>query len=217
MERKIKFSPEEYYHIYNRGVEKRKVFLDHKDYDRFLELLYLCNGIKPIVIRDISRKDRFLLDVGEKLVSIGAYVLMPNHFHLLARQNDDENGVTEFLRKVTTGYTMYFNKKYERVGPLFQGVFKAEHVDSDEYLKYLYSYLHLNPAKIVDSKWRENIDKKRRNDLLDFVKNYPYSSYGDYLSEKRSQQVILSKADFPDYFETELDLVKSLTDWIADE
>jgi putative transposase len=217
MERKIQFSTEEYYHVYNRGVEKRKVFLDEEDYGRFLEMLYLCNGTKPIVVRDIPRKDRFVSDVGKRIVSIGAYALMPNHFHLLIRQNEDENGITEFLRKVTTGYTMYFNKKYERVGPLFQGVFKAEHADSDEYLKYLYSYIHLNPAKIIDTAWREHVSKQVGKKLLDFVQSYRYSSFDDYLNGKRAQKVILSQKDFPDYFGSGTDLVESLTDWLEAE
>ena len=213
MERKIKFAPDEYYHIYNRGVEKRKTFLNKSDYMRFLELLHLCNRKESVVTRLIPEKDRFVDRAGVHLVSIGAYALMPNHFHLLIRANDD-NGITEFMRKVTTGYTMYFNKKYQRVGPLFQGVFKAEHVDSDEYLKYLYSYIHLNPAKIIDSEWRKHIREKGDNKLLEFVRSYPYSSYDDYLNDKRPQKVVLSKGDFPDYFELKTDLRKSLTDWI---
>ena len=213
MERKISFAPGEYYHIYNRGVEKRKIFLNESDYERFIKLLYLCNGTKQIVFRDLAKKDHFVLDVGEKIIAIGSYVLMPNHFHILVKAKDDI-GITMFLRKLSTAYTMYFNKKNERVGPLFQGAFKAEHLNTDEYLKYIYSYIHLNPGKIIDSEWKENIYRKPK-EIFSFIEKYPYSSFIDYINNERTQQVILSKDEFPTYFKDQSDLVESLTDWLT--
>ncbi|OGJ11058.1 hypothetical protein A2467_03325, partial [Candidatus Nomurabacteria bacterium RIFOXYC2_FULL_36_8] len=141
----------EYYHIYNRGVEKREIFLDKEDYFHFLKLLYICNSNKSITLRNIS--DNF--DRGETIVDIGAYCIMPNHFHVLCYEKI-ENGISTFMKKLSTAYAMYFNKKYIRTGILFQGRFKSEHANTDGYLKYLYAYIHLNPAKLKNPKWKED-------------------------------------------------------------
>jgi putative transposase len=196
MKRKIPFISGEYYHVYNRGVEKRDVFLNHPDYAHFLDLVYLCNGERSIVYREIPQADRLTLDVGKPLVSIGAYVLMPNHFHLLIRARD-EKGITEFMRKLTTAYTMYFNTLNQRVGPLFQGTFKARHVDSDEYFRYMYAYIHLNPAKIFDADWKRSIQDKLTSEALrQKVTNYPYSSYQSLTGESR-YRALLHPDEFP--------------------
>src|SRR5665213_2524311 len=130
MERKIVFALGEYYHIYNRGVEKRKVFFDDIDRNRFVRLLFLANSNKSFVYRLVQGRPLNEIDVGEKSVAIGAYTLMPNHFHILVKETK-EGGISNFMEKLQTGYSMYFNKKNERVGPLFQGRFKAQHVVHD--------------------------------------------------------------------------------------
>src|SRR3989344_8568343 len=136
--RKITFSEGEYYHIYNRGNSKQTIFHDKSDYDRFIKLLFLSNGENNFKIYKIS-KNIYEVDRGRRLVGIGAYCLMPNHFHLLITQTD-KGSITRFMQKVSTGYSMYYNKKYQRSGALFEGKFKAEHADNDNYLKYLFSY-----------------------------------------------------------------------------
>src|SRR3989344_1697653 len=80
---------------------------------------------------------------------------MPNHFHILIREKI-EGGISKYMLKLMTGYSMYFNKRYERTGKLYEGVFKSSLLDKDTYLKYIYSYIHLNPAKLQDKNWREN-------------------------------------------------------------
>src|SRR3990167_906977 len=198
MNRRIILSEGEYYHIYNRGVEKRTIFIDNDDRKRFQTLLYICNGTEPIVYRLIQGETLYKKNVGKKIVAIGAYTLMPNHFHLLIKEIS-EGGITEFMRKFTTAYTMYFNQKYERVGPLFQGAFRAEHVTQDEHLKYLFAYIHLNIVKLIEPKWREkgirNAKKARK-----YLESYQFSSYLDYCDRRRSEAVILSKHEFPVYF-----------------
>lgn len=201
MERKIKFSQEEYYHIYNRGTDKRIIFYSDKDHQRFLETLYLFNSVNRIVLKNISKKMRFVFDREETLVDIGAYCLMPNHFHILIRAKFD-GGVSSFMEKIQTSYSMYFNKKYKRNGSLFQGPFKAEHVTRDEYLKYLFSYIHLNPVKLIEPDWKEN-GISNLEMVKKYLDSYKYSSYGDYINpagEKRPQHTILNKKAFPDYF-----------------
>src|SRR3989344_9576413 len=144
----------EYYHLYSRGVEKRKIFQSVNDYNHFIFLMYICNTAKSIVLRDVDKN----FDRGETIVDIGAYCLMPNHFHILLKGKTD-GGISNYMLKLLTEYSMYFNKKYKRTGRLFESVFKSSHVDSEEYLKYLYSYIHLNPAKLIDKNWRNNPDK----------------------------------------------------------
>ena len=132
--RNIIFSEGEYYHLYNRGVDKRVVFSRTPDYKRFLAYLYILNSTESVRPTDILEKNNFDRAMtqrrGEQLVSIGAYCLMPNHFHLYVTPRIDD-GISRFMQKVSTAYTMYFNKKYERSGALFQGTFKAQHVHRD--------------------------------------------------------------------------------------
>jgi len=185
MERKVTFEKDEFYHIYNRGVEKRVVFQNNSDYKRFLALLYLANSKKTIQFRNnFSKKNSFdeilKKDRGEPLVAIGAYCLMPNHFHLLLTPLI-EGGISKFMLKLQTGYSMYFNKKNDRVGALFQGVFKSQHIDDDMYLNYIYAYIHLNPAKLKNNNWKTQ-PKSFLNTLKEFVAQYSYSSLQEYLS-----------------------------------
>ena len=198
----------EYYHVYNRGVEKKKIFLDKEDYFHFLKLLYICNSKKSIKLRNIEK----IFDRGETIVDIGAYCLMPNHFHLLCREKT-ESGISIFIKKLLTAYAMYFNKKYERNGVLFQGRFKSEHANTDNYLKYLYAYIHLNPAKLKEPKWKElkNYNSKQ---LLNFIKEYPYSSLYEYLNNKIK---IINPAPFPNYFPKIKDHINDLFEWLSIE
>lgn len=199
MGRNYSFAPGEYYHLYNRGVEKRNIFTNEEDYERFMSLLYCCNSSEVIHVSDQKIGDGiFSLPKTETLVDIGAYCLMPNHFHLLVREKK-ENGISMFMQKVSTGYTMYFNKKYERTGALFAGRFKAVPASNDPYLKYLFSYIHLNPVKLFEPRWKEEGIKDRKGAEL-YLKAYSYSSYLDYLGILRSQSLILNKEAFPQYF-----------------
>lgn len=212
MNRRITFAPGEFYHIYNRGVEKRSIFSSDVDKKRFQALLYLCNGDKPVVYRFVQGSTLYKTDVGNKSVAIGAYVLMPNHFHLLVKETS-ENGITEFMRRLTTAYTMYFNKKYKRVGPLFQGTFKAEYVDEDKYLKYLFSYIHLNPIKLFDKNWKGD-GIKDKHGAQKYLAQYKFSSYNDYAGTEGEQSRILSQSEFPQYFEKFNDFKSFLDFWL---
>ncbi|MEX2014037.1 MAG: transposase [Parcubacteria group bacterium] len=204
-ERKQLFAPCEYYHLYNRGVEKRKIFLDKQDYKHFLRLMYLCNSKRSIILRDIGKN----FDRGEIIVEIGAYCLMPNHFHILVREKI-EGGISTYMRKLLTAYSMYFNKKYKRTGTLYENTFKSTHCSRDTYLKYLYAYIHLNPAKLVDKNWRNN---KRRNVqyLANYAFAYPYSSMYEYLGHN----YIIDPANFPRYYLSPHDHKRELFEWLA--
>lgn len=217
MERKFVFSIEEFYHIYNRGNSKMEIFLDERDRKRFMLLLFVCNSVDPVVVRDlyigltlgetIKRINR-----KETLVDIGVYCLMPNHFHILIHEKN-ENGISLFMQKLATGYSMYFNKKYERTGSLFESRFKAEHADKDVYLKYLFAYIHLNPVKLIEPNWRE-VGVADMARVKKYLKEYKYSSYVDYLGEDREEKLILNKEAFPEYFEEFKDFEDFIDEWI---
>lgn len=159
-----------YYHIYNRGVEKRDIFLDSQDYLVFLSYLksYLALNIGQKI--PPSRKLKNYSDC----VDLLAFCLMPNHFHLLIRQYR-QTGIVDFMRSLMTRYSIFFNSKYDRVGGLFQGAYKAVSVVSNEQLVYLSRYIHRNPFP-------------SRCDLEGLV-NYPYSSLPNYLAKYRQSWV----------------------------
>ncbi len=224
MERKIAFAQGEYYHVYNRGVNKMLTFMRPHDYWRFMFLLHLCNDVNPVRIDNIMRHEQgsTLLEIKEKvfackrsetLVDIGAFCLMPNHFHILIRAKSDE-GIPKFMQKLVTAYSMYVNKQYNRTGPLFSGRFKAEHVAKDEYLKYLFAYIHLNPIKLIDQTWKDKgIHNKKRSQK--YLEEYEYSSYGEYTKGNTLGGKILKKNAFPQYFAKNADFKTYVEDWLS--
>jgi len=136
---------------------------------------------------------------------------MPNHFHLLIKENTD-NGISMFMKKLCTAYAMYFNKKNERSGILFQGRFKAEIADTDEYLKYLFAYIHLNPVKSIELDWKENGIKNEEH-VIKFLNDYQWSSYGFYIGEKQKDPILDIK-EFPNYFENFKEFKIFIADWL---
>jgi len=218
MQRKISFSIGEFYHIYNRGTDKRVIFIDDHDYQRFKALLYVCNSIKPVDINSHFQEGRDFLELfdinrEDTLVDIGMYCQMPNHFHLLVRERT-EGGITKFMTKLAIAYAMYFNKRINRTGGLFEGRFKAKHIDSDAYLKYIFAYGHLNPVKIIDPKWKEN-GIKDRVAAQEYLKNYIHSSYLDYQGVMRFENKILNCGAFPEYFTTPKDFSDFIDEWLS--
>lgn len=213
MERKFKFAPGEFYHIYNRGNNKSKIFLSDADRRRFQKLLYVCNSSKPVVFKTIQGVPLEEIERGETLVDVGAYCLMPNHFHLLLHEKVD-GGISRFVEKLSTGYSMYFNKKCERTGKLFEGRFRATYVDTDEYLKYLFAYIHLNPVKIINPEWKEDGIKDRKI-AKEYLEEYMFSSYLDYMGTARQEGKILEKTAFPEYFAESRDFDEFISDWLT--
>lgn len=163
----------EWYHCYNRGFEKSRVFKNDRDYQRFLVTLYLCNDASRMHLREADgwNLQEILSEQRERqtLVDLGAYALMPNHIHFILRQKVD-GGIALHMQKVFTSYTMYFNKKYGRTGALFAGTFKSKHIPDDRYLKRALPYVLLNPDNSSDA---------------------PYSSLPDFLGEKRPENKLV--------------------------
>lgn len=212
--RKVKLVSGEYYHVYNRGNSKQKIFHDEEDYLRFIALLYACNQKCYLKVGNLT-KGQTLYDIerGNPIVSIGAYCLMPNHFHILITQTDDEN-ISNFMQKLSTSYSMYYNKKYKRTGSLFEGKFKSEHIDKDRYFKYLFSYVHLNPIKLIQKDWKE-IGIKNKKKAIEYLNSYEYSSYLDFIGEKRIQNIILNIESFPKYFPNKKSFMKEIFEWLG--
>jgi putative transposase len=171
------FEPESMYHVYNRGVDKRIIFKDERDYAVFLSFLKYAllsdDEIKQVSLVDknsISDSARFNLrreGLADKLELV-SFCLMPNHFHLLLYQYDQE-AITKLMRSIGTGYSMYFNKRYGRTGTLFQGVYKASRINSEGFWQHISRYIHLNPV-----------------DLGVDYETYTYSSYRNYIGTAKT-------------------------------
>lgn len=186
----------EYYHIYNRGVEKKPIFNIRRDYTRFLKTInyYQFAGPKPKLSRFLFNPDLIVKpNLNDKIVEIVCYCLMPNHFHFLVKQLKD-GGITEFVSKLSNSYTKYFNTKHTRVGPLFQGEFKAVLVTSDEQLIHVSRYIHLNPAVAYLVK---NLDQ------------YEWSSYSEYIHGRTGLSV---KKDILAFFKSSEEYKKFILD-----
>lgn len=165
--RKINFVEGEFYHIYNRGVDKRKIFSDKYDLKRFFKSMSEFNTIKPIgsiFENSFRRKREGTRD--RQLIQFVAYCINPNHFHFILSEKE-KDGIKKFMQRLGTGYTMYFNEKYKRSGALFQGRFKSNHIDSNEYLLHASAYVNLNNLihkynknDFVMSSWNEYVNNE---------------------------------------------------------
>ncbi|MFZ2205060.1 MAG: transposase [Minisyncoccia bacterium] len=213
--RKVNFVEGEYYHIYNRGNSKQRIFQDKQDYNYFISLLFISNTDQNFNLYDLKRNkdfDIYEIERINNLVAIGAYCLMPNHFHILITEKI-EGGISKFMQKLSTAYAMYYNNKYKRTGGLFEGKFKSEHADNDNYLKYLFSYIHLNPIKLIDKDWKEKEIKNKIESII-YLSNYSYSSYLDFIEKKRPQNKIIDIKSFPNYFPKKEYFMKEIFDWL---
>ncbi len=176
--RRLVFRNSELYHVFNRGMDKRPTFTNQRELKRAKELMrfYQYKNTPTrfsqfnLLTKELQEESWEKIKKGPKLVEIICFCLMPNHFHFLLKQLE-EKGISNFVANFTNAYTKYFNTKYQRTGPLFTGVFKAVHIESDEQLIHLSRYIHLNP---VSSSLVEESQ----------LENYSWSSYPRYLQHK---------------------------------
>lgn len=186
----------EIYHVLNRGVEKRDLFLDDRDYIRFVHDMWEFNqhGSTPHAIHTFRKLDLRCPNLPTKekpqIVDIHGWCLMKNHYHLLLSERV-EGGLTLFLRKLNIGYAKYFNERYKRSGYLFQGRTKKIHVNSDAYFLHILNYVHFNPLDYTSGgrSWRDrslNDPEKAHRYLL----RYKWSSYADYCGQKNFPSVL---------------------------
>lgn len=170
-----------YYHVFNRGVEKRDIFLDTRDYNRFIFLTLLLQSESLFnnayrLARLFDEHQMFIMEEIEvelkttRAVELVSFVLMPNHFHFILREIKDA-GIAKFIQRLCNSYAKYFNQKYQRTGHLFGSKYHKKLIDTNEYLLHLSAYLHRNPREL--KKW-ENKEHQ-----------YPWSSYQDYITSNR--------------------------------
>lgn len=204
--RDIKITENEFYHIYNRGVDKRKIFSDQEDVDRFFQSMAEFNAVEPIrsIYENSFLKERKTNNLDSKLVDFIAFCLVENHYHFILKQKS-EKGVEKFMHRLGNGYTKYFNNKYKRSGSLFQGKYKAKHIDSDSYLLHLSAYVNLNQkvhqlghsvSKLrLYSSWREYIGKNENKICEKDIILGRFNSPREYIdfAESSLEDIILNK------------------------
>ena len=186
--RNIRIAPGEYYHVFNRGVNKQLIFHDHTDRIRFLFIVLYFQS--PVILQNISRSVQpfikhsvFNLDketeqeiIKSRFIELASFCLMPNHFHFIIKEVE-ENGIARYMQRVLNSYTKYYNTRYNKSGHLFQGPYKATHVGSNEQLLHLSSYVHRNPREL-----KEWFNKES---------NYQWSSYQDFVNKNRFEQLLV--------------------------
>lgn len=206
--RKFIFANEQIYHVFNRGVEKRPTFLNKCEYQRAIDTIQyyqymdIPKKFSDYLNLSVEAKDLYTNNIYSKLkkqIEIISYCLMPNHFHLLIRQKE-EQGITKFMSQFTNSYTKYFNTKHKRVGPLFQGIFKAVMIETIEQLIHVTRYIHLNP---VVSYIIEPIE----------LEKYYWSSYPEYLG--LSSNKICNSSLIMDSFKSADDYKKFVLDQVS--
>lgn len=156
------YAPQTFYHVYNRGVNRRRIFEDAQDYRVFLNLFKRHLSLKPTS----DKAGRVYPHYREDLELI-SYCLMPNHFHALVYVGDNPEVLTKLFRSIATAYVVYFNRRYGRLGPLFQDRFRAVIINTDEQLWHISRYIHLNPVEFTGD-----------------YKSYPYSSFANFTGVK---------------------------------
>lgn len=186
----------EIYHVLNRGVDKRQIFMDNQDYFRFIHDLYEFNDKERVEttyykFRDygaIGKTANSKQKSREPLVDILAFCMMPNHYHLMLSPKT-EKGIPQFMKKLNAGYAKYFNKKYERVGALFQGRYKQIPITDETHFLHLPFYIHFNPLDLAHPEWRENKMSNPKK-ALEFLKSYRWSSHLDYSGIKNFPSIL---------------------------
>ncbi len=216
--RNIKIAPGEYYHIFNRGVNKQTIFNSNADRARFLflilyfqspvTLLNISRPIKDFVKHSVFNTDKEKI-IKERFVELVSFCLMPNHFHIILKEVE-ESGIARYMQRVLNSYTKYYNTKYNKSGHLFQGPYKAVHVENNNQLLYLSTYIHRNPREL-----KEWINKES---------NYPWSSYQDFIKNNRFEELLVfdiiieqfkNKEEYAEFVQTSTaKTLKEELDWL---
>ena len=213
------------YHIVNRGVDKRKIFMKEQDYARFVLGLHFFNDSDPrydIWTSFKSNKQQTLAILGSSddpriaddrnpLVNLLAFTLMPNHFHLIIQEITD-GGTSTFMKKMA-GYSRYFNQQYDRRGTLFQGRYKAVPIQDDIQLGNAFVYVHTNPVELKEPEWKD-LKVKNAQNALNWLETYRWSSYHDYKG-KPSFPTVTQRDFFLDFYGGEQGCRQAVEDWVV--
>lgn len=209
-------------HTVNRGVDKRKIFMDGKDYIRFIHDMFEFNDVEPVQVNvnyyfqkslDVRRPKQERQKPRKLLVDILAFCLMPNHYHLLLSPRV-ESGVALFMKKLNGGYAKYFNERYERSGALFQGRYKRVIIKNEAHFIHLPYYIHFNPLDLFTPSWREREIKDYKK-ALRFLEQYRWSSHLDYLGKKNFPSVT-QRGFLLEFFGGSEKYKKNIKGWLKD-
>jgi len=220
MLRKDKFTPNEYYHIYNRTIFNSLEFKDSRIASRLAQAFLVANSTKAseafLFLKNNKNADiKDVLEIvnqGEKLVDVLCYVIMPDHYHLLLKERK-EKGITSFVHRCNISISKYVNIKNDRRGPLFESLFKSKHVSTNEYLLHLSLYIHLNPLDFIYGKeWREH-KVKNWNTVKEKLFNYPWSSLKSFTDQKYQDKIISGTEIILDQFKNKKEYELFLQDW----
>lgn len=223
MARKEKFVPGQYYHIYSRIILNSPKFKDHKNAKKLAQTFLLANSTKSTEAFEYlrtSKNPKFenaieIAKKGDKLVNIVCYSIMPDHYHLLLKEIK-EKGITEFIRKSNISISKYINIKNNRRGALFESRFQAKHVNSNNYLFHLSTYIHLNPLDIISGKeWREH-KLKNWNDKKKKLLSYPWTSLRHFLYKEYKDPLISGEKIILDQFKNREEYELFLKEWCVE-
>lgn len=203
----------EFYHIFNRGISRQPVFLNRKDYRRLFELTkfyrlvdYPIRYSKFLLLPKEERKKFFkTMRKADKVVKVICFCFMPNHFHFLLCQ-EREGGISGFIRNLEISYTRFFNIKHERIGPLFQGQFKAVRIEGEEQLIHVSRYIHLNPLTSYVVKRPEQLEDYQWSSFLDYIGE----SQGNICNTKPVLDLFPTKRDYKEFVYNQVDYQKGL-------
>ena len=205
------FATDQYYHVYNRGTDKRRIFDDGADYHRFIFAMKEFNTKFPVVLKTLKNHpnaSKVQPWNDKSLIEILGWTLMPNHYHLLIKQLED-GGASKFLQKLVTGYSMYFNKRYERSGVLFQGRTKSVIVETDAQLLQVSRYIHLNPLDLYFNNWKE--EGIHWKEAKNYLYSYPWTNLKSFRKINDENEIILAQLEENNGYE------KFLSEWTERE
>lgn len=212
----------EIYHILNRSIDKRKIFLDKKDYFRFIHDLFEFNDERPAntAAYHFFQRTKYgdleghnIRKPRKMLVNIHAFSLMPNHYHLLLSPRID-NGIPWFMQKLGAGYVKYFNYRYKRKGTIFEGRYKSIRVSKDSHFFHLPYYIHLNPLDMKFKEWREGKMRDYKK-AMEYLDKYRWSSHLDYIGIKNFPS-ITNRAYLTEILGKPEEYRKSIKQWLKD-
>lgn len=206
-----------YYHIFNRGVDKRRIFQDAGDFQKFYEMLYLFNDSnysnpRPEFLHNevlLAGSERFK-DDQNPFVSVISYCLIANHFHLFLLQRQDD-GISKLLHKLGLAYGGYFNKKYARSGRLFETPYKMTEIKDESHFLHLPRYIHLNPLDESNIPWRDGSVEDWNNTQV-ILDKHPWSSHAVYMGSRQSLPIV-DVSVVKELFKTPQEYVKFLQKW----
>ncbi len=213
--RKVPIIPEEIYHIYNRSIARQPIFLTQKHYQRALEVIQFYQYSKPSIRfsyynrLSVEQKNEFFLNLvknNKKQIHIYTYCLMPNHFHFLLKEIEP-NGISSFTGNIQNSYAKYFNIRRQRTGGLFQSMFKAVHIETDEQILHVMRYIHLNPLTSFVVKNIKGLEQYRWSSFLEYITEKPF-----IIEHKFIKSFFRSTEDFKKFIFNQTDYQKQLAD-----